>query len=251
MPGFLGFGAPLHADINLLIQLGMGTALVVGKFLARRQKYRAHQICQTSVVLLNLVLIASVMAPSFTREVVPNSGKITSDLYYAVAAVHASLGVVAELLAIYVVLVAGTSWLPERVKFKNYKMWMGPTLALWWVVILLGIGIYVRWYMLNDSAGNAPPALAPVDSAAVVTVANFQFSPPTLTIPAGTTVAWADTLGRHIIELDDGSFTSETLFSGARVTHRFGTPGTFLYHCQLHGAKGGSGMSATIVVTPK
>src|SRR5262244_1126545 len=70
-PGFLGTGATLAADFNLIIQLLMGVALLLGMILARRRHYRAHAICQGSVVLLNLVMIASIMLPPFVRYIVP------------------------------------------------------------------------------------------------------------------------------------------------------------------------------------
>src|SRR5215467_2534730 len=72
-PGFLGTGATLAADFNLIVQLLMGVALLLGMILARRRHYRAHAICQGSVVLLNLVMIASIMLPPFVRYIVPDS----------------------------------------------------------------------------------------------------------------------------------------------------------------------------------
>ena len=50
--GFLGTGAPLSADITLAIEIAMGLALVLGMVLARRQRYRAHAWCQSTVVAL-------------------------------------------------------------------------------------------------------------------------------------------------------------------------------------------------------
>ena len=68
--GFLGTGAPFEADINLVVRLVMAAALVVGVVLAKQQRYRAHGICQTTVLLLNLLMIELVMWPSF-RHVRP------------------------------------------------------------------------------------------------------------------------------------------------------------------------------------
>jgi hypothetical protein len=65
MRGFLGSGAPFAADLNLIVQLMMGVALIAGTFLAKRRRYRAHDICQTTVLVLNLLMIALVMWPSF------------------------------------------------------------------------------------------------------------------------------------------------------------------------------------------
>src|SRR6266496_2208861 len=71
MNGFLGTGATFRADLNLVVQLAMGLALLVGMFLARRKKFRAHKYCQSSVMLLNLVMIFLIMAPSFHKQVQP------------------------------------------------------------------------------------------------------------------------------------------------------------------------------------
>src|SRR5213594_2392469 len=88
MGGFLGTGAPLKADINLVIQILMGLSLLVGMFLARQGNYRAHAFCQTSVVLLNLILIALVMFPSFRLGVLPGLPNRLAKPYYSVATSH-------------------------------------------------------------------------------------------------------------------------------------------------------------------
>ena len=105
MHGFLGTGAPFRADLNLMVQIVMGLALLVGLILARRQRFRAHMLCQSAVMLLNLVMIALIMLPSFRKQVEPHILARLHDSYYAVAALHAGLGILAELLGLYIVLV--------------------------------------------------------------------------------------------------------------------------------------------------
>jgi uncharacterized membrane protein YozB (DUF420 family) len=144
--GFLKTAAPFSADLALTIELGMGAALILGTVLARRGRYRAHAWCQSAVVLLNLVLIAFIMAPSFSRQVAPEVPARLGDSYYAIA--HGALGTVAELLGLYILLVAGTNILPKQIRFTRYKPWMRMALALWWLVLLLGVGMYVRWYIV-------------------------------------------------------------------------------------------------------
>ncbi|HVF90098.1 MAG TPA: hypothetical protein VNH22_08515 [Blastocatellia bacterium] len=56
MNGFLGTGATLSADINLVAQLAMGLMLLAGMMLARRKRFHAHKLCQSSVMLLNLTI---------------------------------------------------------------------------------------------------------------------------------------------------------------------------------------------------
>jgi uncharacterized membrane protein YozB (DUF420 family) len=55
--------------------------------------------------------------------------------------------VVAELTGLYVILAAGTNLLPKFLRLPNYRAWMRATLILWWVVLLLGVATYVRWYV--------------------------------------------------------------------------------------------------------
>lgn len=143
--GLFGTGAGLKADVNLLVQLLMGAALLAGMVLARRRRYRAHAICQGGVMLLNLVMIASVMLPSFRDGVLPGLPRELGKPYYSVATVHAALGTIAQLLGLYIVLRAGTDWLPERLRFQNYRLWMRTELALWWTVIGLGVATYYVW----------------------------------------------------------------------------------------------------------
>jgi uncharacterized membrane protein YozB (DUF420 family) len=145
--GFLGTGATFQADLNLVVQMVMGVALIAGAFLAKRKRYTAHGICQTTVLLLNLVVIGLVMWPSFQVQVMPALPKVMHRWYYATAAIHAVLGTTAELLGLYIVIVAGTKILPQWLRFKNWKLWMRTELMLWIVVLLLGVGTYFMWYV--------------------------------------------------------------------------------------------------------
>lgn len=145
--GFLGTQAPRYADLVLLLEIGMGLALLIGAVLARRRKFRVHARCQSAVVLLNLAIVVLVMVPSFLLHV---SRKIPAELgkaYYGVATAHAALGTVTEVAGLYIVLAAGTNIMPQRFRLTKYKLWMRTVLVLWWVVLLLGSATYVRWYV--------------------------------------------------------------------------------------------------------
>jgi uncharacterized membrane protein YozB (DUF420 family) len=146
--GFLGTAASLAADRTLVIESAMGIALIVGTVFARRRQYRAHAWCQSTVVLLNLGVIAQFMVPSFRRQVAPEIPASLGEVHYVIATIHGLLGTVAELLALYVVLAAGTKILPKRLRFVRYKRWMRLALALWWIELLLGLAMYLQWYGL-------------------------------------------------------------------------------------------------------
>lgn len=145
--GFLGTGATFEADLNLVVQLLMGVALMAGARLAKQKRYRAHGICQTTVLLLNLLMIGLVMGPSFQQQVRPAMFKFRHKSYYEVATIHAGLGLSAELLGLYIVIVAGTNVLPQWLRFKHWKWWMRTELALWAIVLLSGVATYCAWYV--------------------------------------------------------------------------------------------------------
>lgn len=147
--GFLGTQAPLRADVTLVAEIAMGLTLVFGMFLARRRHYRAHAWCQSAVVTLNLIVIALVMAPSFRSQVAPKIPARLARPYYAMATAHAAVGCATELLALYIVVAAGTKILPERLRLVRYKLWMRIALAAWWLTLLLGVITYVRWYVVT------------------------------------------------------------------------------------------------------
>ncbi len=151
MKGFLGTWASFPADLNLVIQVAMGVSLIAGALLARAKRYVAHGICQTTVVVLNLVMIAVVMGPPFGQRIAPRLSTHFAKRYYAIATLHGALGVIAEMLGLYILLVAGTNILPQAWRFTRWKLWMRIELMLWWLVILMGILTYYVWYVAPRS----------------------------------------------------------------------------------------------------
>lgn len=145
--GFLGTAAPFYADLVLLLELAMGMGLISGALLARIRKFRAHAWCQSIVVVLNAGVIALAMLPSFGRQLAPKIPPMLGKSFYAVATAHAALGTVVECAALYILLAAGTTLLPETLRLTRYKLWMRIVVTTWWVVILLGVVTYARWYM--------------------------------------------------------------------------------------------------------
>ena len=77
-------------------------------------------------------------------------------------------------------------------------------------------------------------------------IANFAFSPSTLTIKSGDSVTWTNRdSSAHTVTSDSGNeLDSERISNGQIYTHVFAQPGTYSYHCTPH-----PGMKATIVVT--
>lgn len=145
--GFLGTAAPLTANAVLLLETAMGVGLVFGAWLARTKRFRQHAWCQSAIVLLNLAVIVVAMIPSLRSQVLPRIPAKLRKPYYALATMHAGLGTVAELAALYILVAAGTRLLPEKLRITRYKAWMRSVLLLWWLVVLLGFATYLRWYV--------------------------------------------------------------------------------------------------------
>jgi hypothetical protein len=143
--GFLGTAAPRSADVVLLLEFGMGVALLIGAVLARMRRFRLHARCQSAIVLLNLVVIVLVMVPSFHVHVSPKIPLKLGKAYYALAT--GALGSVTEIAGLYILIAAGTNVLPEKFRLTDYKPWMRGLLVLWWLVLLLGLATYARWYV--------------------------------------------------------------------------------------------------------
>jgi hypothetical protein len=144
---FLETAAPLYAELTLLLEFAMAVGLVVGALLARLGRFRQHAWCQSVIVLLNLAVILLTMIPSFRVHVYPKIPLRLGKAFYGLATAHAALGTVTEVAGLYILLAVGTEFLPQKLRITNYKPWMRTVLVLWWLVLLLGLATYGRWYV--------------------------------------------------------------------------------------------------------
>jgi plastocyanin len=79
------------------------------------------------------------------------------------------------------------------------------------------------------------PALAAQTLAQQVTIDNFNFTPSTVTVAAGTRVTWTNHDDvPHTVTADDKRFTSAALDTDQHFTHVFTDPGTYPYFCAVH-----------------
>jgi plastocyanin len=101
---------------------------------------------------------------------------------------------------------------------------------------------------LYGPSATTAPAQSPATggSKTVVSASNFQFSPATITVKAGTTVEWQGKSGTHEVVNDAGSTVTfdGLLDTGAKFDFVFSAPGTYHYHCAIHPS-----MVATVIVT--
>jgi plastocyanin len=72
-------------------------------------------------------------------------------------------------------------------------------------------------------------------SSATVTIDNFAFAPPTLTVTAGTTVTWKnEDDSPHRIGDKNGTFKSAALDTDDTFSHTFAAPGEYPDICTIH-----------------
>lgn len=100
----------------------------------------------------------------------------------------------------------------------------------------------------GSGGGGTTPASTPSSSAGgtSVAIANYAFTPQTLTVKAGTTVTWTndDSVPHNVISATNMStsatttntFTSGNFNQGQTFTFTFSKPGTYYYECSIHAA---------------
>jgi len=153
-----GTGAPEVSDFVAIFEVGIAAMLVVGMFVVRAGHVRLHKYIQSSMVLVNIPVVLSWMVPQYLTYVLPDVGTELLNPYYLLPTLGLVVGGLAEALGIYILLVAGTNWVPEGWRFRRYKVWMRTELGLWWAVVVIGLAIYYVWYVLPvPSSPYAPP----------------------------------------------------------------------------------------------
>ncbi|MCI4368227.1 MAG: hypothetical protein L3K09_01500 [Thermoplasmata archaeon] len=148
--GFLpGSTGAAYSDAFALIEIALACVLLAGMFIVRRGNVRLHRTVQSTVILGNLPIVLAWMLPRYLSSVLPDLPGELGAPAYLLPTVMFALGASAEILGIYIVLVAGTGWIPERYRFRRYKLWMRTELVLWWSVVVTGLSTYYLWYYLG------------------------------------------------------------------------------------------------------
>ena len=78
-------------------------------------------------------------------------------------------------------------------------------------------------------------AVAAQDATNVVTIDNFTFTPPELTVAVGATVKWVNRDDiPHLVVNKEKAFRSKALDTDDSFSYTFDSAGTFDYFCALH-----------------
>jgi len=86
-----------------------------------------------------------------------------------------------------------------------------------------------------SATGERPAPHAHSASDPNVTISDYKYTPPTITIHVGDKVTWNhDGPSSHTATANGGSFNTGVLSKGASASHTFTHTGTFSYYCQIH-----------------
>ncbi len=146
--GFLGTNANFAADMTLSLSILVAIVFSVGLVLARRQLYELHRWLQTGATALNLILVLWLMVLPFRDFVIrdlANPDRPAS--FYGVTILHAAVGLAALIFGSFVVL-RGHNLMIKPLKFTNYKLYMRIAYGLYLVATLLGIWVYLTWFVV-------------------------------------------------------------------------------------------------------
>ena len=143
--------------------------MLLGYYFARRKMFDPHhKFIMTLVVILNWVLISVVMLTSYT-DVAADLPENLNQNFALIATVHGIIGLIAQIMATYLVLLMWTENTPlERIvifRIKNIKTPMRITLSLWLITVLLGFGVYGVWYGGGDAETTDDPLPAITEEA--------------------------------------------------------------------------------------
>jgi plastocyanin len=86
------------------------------------------------------------------------------------------------------------------------------------------------------AAPDATPTAQPAVATSAVTIDNFSFMPPAITVKAGTPVTWTNNDEEpHSVVSSEEPMRSHTLAGKANTfTHTFARAGTYHYNCGIH-----------------
>jgi len=145
MSGILGTKASLIYDINLLLQIAILLLLLLGYKFKRDKNLMRHGLTMAVAVILHTIAILLVMIPSF----ITYFGILLRDTAspgVTITWVHAIMGILAEILGIF--LVAIWRFRPQpKMACAKWRWLMKPLLALWTFALILGIAFYAYYYL--------------------------------------------------------------------------------------------------------
>jgi plastocyanin len=86
----------------------------------------------------------------------------------------------------------------------------------------------------KDNTGT-PADTNPPKTSNDISIQNMNFSPASLTVPAGSTVTWTNNDGfAHTVTSKTNAFDSGSIANGKTFSFTFSTAGKYDYYCSIH-----------------
>ena len=144
--GLLGTRANVVADVNLILQVAILIVLWVGLLQSNRRGWNAFRALMSVGVALNAVLIIAIMNPAFFR-ILPFALRNPLAPVPILLWPHALIGLVAELIGVYLALFASQDWnsAPGAGR-RRVSAVVGVLLLLWALAFAVGVAVYLRRY---------------------------------------------------------------------------------------------------------
>jgi uncharacterized membrane protein YozB (DUF420 family) len=141
--GLFNPNAVFLSDVNLLLQLAILVVLILGFSFKRIRIYPKHGATMAIAVALHSISIFAIMLPSLLAL----TGSWVNPLAVRLVVLpHAVLGSLVEILGVYLVL----TWTLHHREVKvcsRKKKFMKPTLILWLIELVIGICVYILFYV--------------------------------------------------------------------------------------------------------
>jgi uncharacterized membrane protein YozB (DUF420 family) len=141
-PGFFGTSANFAADMTLLLILVTAVLFTWGSILARRNSYLTHRWVQSFAGVRRIVPFMEGVSPGLPARI--------AEGFFAVTTVHAGVGATALIFGVFVAL-RGNGLVPSFLQFDNYKGFMRVAYGLYMLATLLGIIVYIVWFVTNPN----------------------------------------------------------------------------------------------------
>lgn len=150
-PGFLGTSANFAADMTLVLSAVVALLFTIGVVLAVRGQYSAHRWVQTTAAGINAILVLWLMVLPFRDFVAPpdNPGGLPLSAI-ATTRIHAAVGSAALVFGLFVVL-RGNGLMIKPLRFNNYKAFMRVSYVLYMTATLIGLFVYITWFVGNPN----------------------------------------------------------------------------------------------------
>lgn len=128
---------------------------------------------------------------------------------------------------------------------RKYLMLLGIVLVTGTLMVIsAGCGGSGTTTDTTAPAGNTTGTKGEAQSSASVTIENFAFTPPTITIKKGGTVTWINKDSMvHTATADGGDFDTGDITQNQSAALTFDKAGTFSYICTYH-----PNMKGTVIV---